>query len=106
MAARGTRCVSSSSTIKTLMGLRVVELAKGLSMLPVCTARANIGFSPGGARVKILGTTYSLRYTSERAEERAMHDDEPPPFLGTWPRVYTAVLGYLAVLIVLLYVVT
>jgi hypothetical protein len=35
-----------------------------------------------------------------------MHDDEPPPFLGSWPRVYTAVLGYLAILIVLLYVVT
>ena len=26
--------------------------------------------------------------------------DEPPPFLGTWPRVYAAVLIYLALLIV------
>ena len=25
--------------------------------------------------------------------------DEPPPFLGTWRRVYTAVVIYLAVLI-------
>ena len=25
--------------------------------------------------------------------------DEPPPFLGTWPRVYAAVLIYLVVLI-------
>jgi len=55
---------------------------------------------------QIIGAIYSLRYTSERADERAMHDDEPPPFLGSWPRVYTAVLGYLAILIVLLYVVT
>ena len=23
--------------------------------------------------------------------------DEPPPFLGTWPRVYAAVIVYLAV---------
>jgi hypothetical protein len=27
--------------------------------------------------------------------------DEPPPFLGTWKRVYAAVLFYLFVLIVL-----
>lgn len=32
--------------------------------------------------------------------------DEPPPFLGSWKRVYTVVLIYLAVLIVALYVVT
>jgi hypothetical protein len=25
--------------------------------------------------------------------------DEPPPFLGTWRRVYVAVLGYLALVI-------
>jgi hypothetical protein len=25
--------------------------------------------------------------------------DEPPPFLGTWPRVYTFVLCYLVVVI-------
>ena len=29
--------------------------------------------------------------------------DEPPPFLGTWKRVYTAVLIYVAVLISVLY---
>jgi hypothetical protein len=29
--------------------------------------------------------------------------DEPPPLLGTWPRVYTAVIGYLFLLIVLFY---
>jgi hypothetical protein len=33
------------------------------------------------------------------------HDvpDEPPPFLGTWKRVYTAVLIYLVVIIAAAY---
>lgn len=30
--------------------------------------------------------------------------DDPPPFLRTWPRVYAAVLAYLALLIGLFYV--
>jgi hypothetical protein len=35
------------------------------------------------------------------------HDpDEPPPFLGTWRRVYTAILVYLAVLIAGFYLFT
>jgi hypothetical protein len=29
--------------------------------------------------------------------------DDPPPFLGTWRRVYIAVLCYLAILIASLY---
>ncbi len=33
-------------------------------------------------------------------------DDEPPPFLGRWRRVYLAVLCYLFVLIAALYVVS
>jgi hypothetical protein len=32
--------------------------------------------------------------------------DEPPPFLGTWRRVYTAVIAYLAFLIALCYAFT
>ena len=32
--------------------------------------------------------------------------DEPPPILGTWPRVYAFVLGFLAVVIVLFYLFT
>ena len=32
--------------------------------------------------------------------------DEPPPFLGTWGRVYTAVLIYLAAIIAGFYVFT
>lgn len=32
--------------------------------------------------------------------------DEPPPFLGTWPRVYRAVLAVLALVIFLLYLFT
>jgi hypothetical protein len=33
-------------------------------------------------------------------------EDEPPPFLGTWKRVYWAVLIYTATLSVLLYAMT
>jgi hypothetical protein len=32
--------------------------------------------------------------------------DDPPPFLGTWKRLYAAVLVYLALLIFLFYVFT
>jgi hypothetical protein len=32
--------------------------------------------------------------------------DEPPPFLGTWRRLYTAVVCYLLVLISLFYIFT
>ena len=38
--------------------------------------------------------------------DRARLPDEPPPFLGTWPRVYAGVLLYLAFLISLFYVFT
>ena len=38
--------------------------------------------------------------------DRAHLPDEPPPFLGTWPRVYAAILVYLAALITLFYVFT
>jgi hypothetical protein len=30
--------------------------------------------------------------------------DDPPPFLGTWPRVYAAALIYLVAIILMLYV--
>jgi hypothetical protein len=30
--------------------------------------------------------------------------DDPPPFLGTWKRIYVAVLIYLAVIIAVFYV--
>jgi hypothetical protein len=33
-------------------------------------------------------------------------DNEPPPFLGTWRRVYTAVLVYLACVITAFYIFT
>jgi len=29
--------------------------------------------------------------------------DEPPPILGTWPRVYTVVLVYIAIVIGIFY---
>lgn len=40
---------------------------------------------------------------NEPQRQRAV-SDEPPPFLGKWPRVYAAVLIYLAALILLFYV--
>jgi hypothetical protein len=33
-------------------------------------------------------------------------DDEPPPFLGTWKRLYAVILIYLACLIVAFYAFT
>lgn len=36
--------------------------------------------------------------------DRGVMPDDPPPFLGTWRRVYAAVLVYLAALIALFYV--
>jgi len=38
--------------------------------------------------------------------DRGEMPDEPPPFLGTWRRVYTLILVYLAALIVLFYAFT
>ncbi|HWB82635.1 MAG TPA: hypothetical protein VG675_00750 [Bryobacteraceae bacterium] len=38
-------------------------------------------------------------------ELRDVHD-EPPPFLGTWRRVYAAVIVYLCAVIAALYVFT
>lgn len=32
--------------------------------------------------------------------------DEPPPFLGSWPKVYAAVAAYLAALILLFHLFT
>ncbi len=32
--------------------------------------------------------------------------DDPPPFLGTWPRVYAVIIGYLALLITVFYLFT
>jgi hypothetical protein len=39
-------------------------------------------------------------------ESRAVVIDEPPPILRTWPRLYTAVLCYLVLLIAGLYTLT
>ena len=37
---------------------------------------------------------------------RGLLPDEPPPFLGTWGRVYTAIVLYLAALIAVFYLFT
>jgi hypothetical protein len=39
-------------------------------------------------------------------DEEKQIPDEPPPVLGTWPRVYTFVLCYLAVVILAFYAFT
>lgn len=36
----------------------------------------------------------------------AGYEDEPPPILGTWPRFYAAIVGYLVTLITLFYLFT
>src|SRR2546421_258728 len=38
------------------------------------------------------------------AADRTQMPDDPPPFLGSWRKVYTFVLGYLALLIVSFFV--
>jgi len=45
-------------------------------------------------------------YTPPMPPDRRELPDEPPPFLRTWPRVYTAVAVYLALLIALCYAFT
>ena len=47
-----------------------------------------------------------MLHSSVMPTDRAQLPDEPPPFLGTWPRVYAAVLIYLAALITLFYIFT
>jgi len=39
-------------------------------------------------------------------DERREMPDGPPPLLGTWPRVYAAVAGYVAILIFLFWLFT
>ena len=40
------------------------------------------------------------------AADRSQMPDDPPPILGTWRRVYTAILLYLGLLIASFYVFT
>ncbi len=40
---------------------------------------------------------------TEQQKPAPAPEEEPPPILGTWPRLYGAVLGILALLIVLFY---
>ncbi|MCL6544257.1 MAG: hypothetical protein K6T61_03450 [Bryobacteraceae bacterium] len=44
-----------------------------------------------------------MKRESTPAEERLQHAEEPPPFGGSWGRLYAAVLGWLALLILLFY---
>jgi hypothetical protein len=67
--------------------------------------RARTGYPPVTLTSKLqeLLTVYGILRSGS---QHAMPEDEPPPFLGSWPRVYMAVLGYLAILIFILYTVT
>jgi hypothetical protein len=48
-----------------------------------------------------------MKQPSEQPSEPLDHPgDEPPPFLGTWERLYAAVLVYSAALILALYWIT
>jgi hypothetical protein len=38
--------------------------------------------------------------------ERPVAPDEPPPFLGTWRRIYLAIVVYLFLIILVLYLFT
>ena len=48
----------------------------------------------------------NTRYTPSMSPDRREVPDEPPPFLGAWRRVYTAVVLYLALLIAVCYAFT
>jgi hypothetical protein len=52
------------------------------------------------------GSASAVLHSSLMPPDRAQMPDEPPPFLGTWPRVYAVVLAYLGALIVLSYIFT
>ncbi len=44
-----------------------------------------------------------MRMPDHDSLERREVPDEPPPFLGTWKRIYASVLAYLAAIIALFY---
>jgi hypothetical protein len=55
--------------------------------------------------VKKHGPEESPKVMSETRRERPIAD-EPPPVVGSWPRAYAFVLGYLAVLILVFWLFT
>jgi hypothetical protein len=59
------------------------------------------GLEPGNKPGRL-----SHRDTLADMPELRQVPDEPPPFLGTWRRVYTAAMVYLAGIILLLYLFT
>ena len=44
--------------------------------------------------------------TPQDPTERPATPDEPPPLLGSWPRLYALVLGNLAVLVAVFWYIT
>jgi hypothetical protein len=39
-------------------------------------------------------------------EDRPPTQDDPPPFMGTWNKIYAAILVYTCALILILYLIT
>jgi hypothetical protein len=42
----------------------------------------------------------------ERGKNHSFDQDEPPPFMGTWNKIYAAIVIYTCVLILALYLIT
>jgi hypothetical protein len=47
-----------------------------------------------------------VRRNSDRWENPSRDRDEPPPFMGTWNRIYAAIAVYTCILILSLYLMT
>jgi hypothetical protein len=56
--------------------------------------------------VRLCAAAAMINSSLVTPDPRGEMPDEPPPFLGTWPRVYAVVLVYLALLISAFYAFT
>ena len=61
-----------------------------------------------GYRLHFIAATATIAFSSPKMEPpyTDLMSEEPPPFLKRWSRVYAAVLIYLFLLIIALYVIT
>ena len=63
-----------------------------------------VGVEPGGYGTRMLPLYNQFMAGEPRpALIHSLNDDEPPPVLGTWIRLYGAIVAYLALLITLFY---
>ena len=95
------------------------SVGNGETVLEIVTAAFSLRYFPDGCSLRarpartrvhfdLAETPFrpSMLHSTVMPLRRAEMPDEPPPFLGSWPRVYAAVIAYLAVLILLLYLFT